>query len=773
MPALYRIFLIALTVGLLAASVSADELCLTGNARRQQNLPVKFTAVPEAAGPLFDGSEVDGKSAGLQDTTIELTFAEPVIVSRVVVVVYNDPQRSFNAAGRAQVSVCKDTSVLESLPWTSLDGDAVITCGLDGNLILGSRTELLLPGKQAGERLELRLEKKADAHQMLVREVYVWGLPAHLKAAAEGPGQPLTATATDNTYSSLRATWPTTPSGAAYVRVRTRAVGDTGWRRACFAASPAVVLWLKPATTYEVAVEAVGVSGATKPRRPLRVDLPHPLALRTMGDAFGMNFYPGGGGAHQARPDEAGNTAAMLALLQDAGVRQVRWWIAGPGMAELLAERGMSLLPSATYEDPAAYQRLADTCGVWLTQTSNEPDFSNVFAEEYVREFIPRHTAAQRFSPLLSIAGPAAGGEMVGPGADYLRASYAAGLKQAVDAIDIHPYGKYATPAPPGSVIGGPEGLLSSVAATREVMRAVGDNRPLIASESGHPTYEGQWFMPPSSYERQAQWVIRTHLLLIASGVRRIIWYAFEDEGTDRANPEHCFGLVDWYGQPKPAFSAYRTMTRLLGAAQCEGLETKLRAPLYGVRCRLPDETRKPRYVTALWDSGGSGTISVKPLGVARRLSLEGKTLPVPAAVAGGLRLPVDESVQYVLSDRPLVILDAQRVAPPLLPSVQMSLSPATITVQPGQPVTWTVHLTNEFALPVQVELETPNPWQLQGARASVALGPRERRDVTLTMPTPPQPKGHQIISWDTRCHYRQGSAEATSYCRAQFFIVP
>ena len=61
MPAMYRIFLLALTLGLLAVGASADGLCLTGNARRQQNLPVKYTVLPEAAGPLLDGSEVDGK----------------------------------------------------------------------------------------------------------------------------------------------------------------------------------------------------------------------------------------------------------------------------------------------------------------------------------------------------------------------------------------------------------------------------------------------------------------------------------------------------------------------------------------------------------------------------------------------------------------------------------------------------------------------------------------------------------------------------------------
>lgn len=755
----HRALLYGIALLLAAGALWADELCLTGNARRQQNLPAEYTLEPAGLAALFDGSELDQKSAGMQDTTVKLTFREPVRVTRVAVVVYNDPQRSYNAAGRVQVAARQGETAVEETPWASLDGDAVYTCGQDGGLILGSKTEVALPGKAAADAVDIRLEKKPGAHQVLVREVYVWGLPERL---VEAPVQALAGQVRDNTYSSLRATW--TAAGGEYVRVRYRATGDKEWRSGCFARSPGVVLWLKPATTYEVAVEAVGEKLSAKPAPVQRVRLPHPLELRTMGDAWGMNFYPGGGGAHQPMPDEGVNTKAMLALLQEAGVRHVRWWPASPGLAELLAEQGMSLLPSVTFEDPARYQWLARECGVWLTQTTNEPDFAQIFAEDYVRQFIPRRAAAQRFSPLMCLAGPAIGGEMVGPGADYLRACYGAGLKDAVDAIDAHPYGKYATPAAPGAVVSGPEGLLASLAATREAMRAAGDaDRPLIASETGHPTYEGRWFMPPSSYERQAQWIVRTNLLFVASGIRRVIWYAFQDEGTDKANPEHCFGIVDWYGKPKPAFAAYRTMTRLLSDAKCEGLQSGLSAPVYGVRCRLADG-----YLTALWDSGGESTVRVKAAGVRGMVSLTGEKLGLPRAVGGELALTVDESVRYVQSDRPLVILGHKRLTPPVAPQVQMSLSPATITVQPGQPAQWEVNLKSGFPSPLTVELECPNPWGLAGASATVTLQPGQSLTVPLSLPTPADAKRRQIISWDTRCHYGN-----ESFCRAQFFMVP
>lgn len=763
-----------LTVALLAGAISAraDELCLTGNARRDQNLPVACQLSPEVARPLLDGSEVDRRSVGLQDTTLRLRFAEPVRITRLRVVVYNDPQRSYNAAGRMQAVTRQGETVGEQSGWVSLDGDAVLTCGQDGDLVWGSRHELTLPGRTPADALDLRLEKRPGAYQMLVREVYVWGLPERL---ANASATPLAGTVTDNTYSSLRASWSATPPGTAYVRLRYRALGAAAWQSACFAHSPGLILWLKPATTYETTLEAVG-GPARAATTPKRVRLPHPLELRTMGDAWGMNFYPGGGGAHQARPEEASNTRAMVGLLREAGVRHVRWWPASPGAAEVFADNGMSLLPSATYTDPEGYARLAATCGVWLTQTSNEPDFSHVFAADYVKRFVQCRAAAKQFSPLMCLAGPAVGGELVGPGADYLRDCYAAGLKNAVDAVDLHPYGKYATPNPPGGIIGGPEGLLSSLQAAREVMRQAGDaSRPVIASETGHPTYEGQWFMPPSSYERQAQWVVRTHLLFVAAGLRRVIWYAFQDEGTDRANPEHCFGIVDWHGRPKPAYAAYRTMTRLLSAAHCEGLQAGLSAPVYGVRCRLTGADGKPNYLTALWDSGGRSTIQVKAHGVSGLTSLTGERRSLPKPVNGRLTISVDESVCYVASSQPLTILGHRRLAPPVWPQVQMTLAPTTVTIQPGQPCQWTARLTSEFTVPVTVDLDCPSPWGLGTIHEQVVLPPRTTVTVPLALPTPATAKRHQIHSWDVRCRYQPaGQPEASGdFRRAVFFVVP
>ncbi len=796
-----------LLVALAASAAAGDELCLTGNARRNQNLRMAFTVQPERAKPLFDGSHLDRNSVGFpQPEPVVLSFAEPARVGRATLVVYNDPPRTYNAAGRARVVGRRGGAVVVESPWVSLDADAVTLCGTDDALVLGSQAEVPLPQAGAVDSISVEIEKRPGAVQCLVREVQLWGIPERLAGAPIAPIRPRVR---ENTCSSIRVAWDALPAGAAYARVRWRPKGTGPWNTVCFTQSPGLLFWLRPDALYEVAAEAVGMSGpagggpAVGPSRRsdrsdrsdrreaahragLRVALAHPLALRRMSDAFGMNHYPGGGGAHQRRPNETENTHRMVALMRDAGVRHVRWWVPSPGFAEILAENGMTLFPTATSTEPAYYERLARTTGVWLTATANEPDYGNVFAGDFTRAFLPRCEAARRYSPLMLVAGPAVGGELVGPGSDYLSACYAAGLKDAVDVLDIHPYAKRATPTPPGGVLGGPEGLLASVSACKETMRKAGDAaRPLIASESGHPTYEGNWHMPASSYERQAQWVVRTHLLLVAAGVRRVYWYAFQDEGTDKKEPEHCFGLVDWHGRPKPSYRSYSVMTRILGDTRCLGMEAGVKAPVYAVRCATQGlgergngrvgDGEAGAFVTPIWDSGGRSEVRVgADAGVTRVVSLMGEELALPAREGKSLVLAVDEDVRYLFSRRPLRFRAQKRLDPPLEPQVQMTLSPTTVRVERGRPARWTARLANGYPCAVKVSLGCAHPWGGKAPAAAVVLPPRGRTEVPMEADTPADAKPG-IVSWDVTCRVQPEDTryKPDEFRRAIFFEVP
>jgi hypothetical protein len=747
-----------------------DELCLTGNARGNRNLPVAFTVQPDRAKPLFDGSYADRLSVGfLQNTQVVLTFAEPVRVTRAMVVYYNDPTRTYNAAQRMRLSGALRGAAVAKSDWAPLEADTETLCGADDQLVFGAETDIPFDDVKLIDTLTMEIRKKPEAQQCLIREITVWGVPERLARAASIP---LAFLATKNTYSSIRVSWDQIPAGADYVQTRWRKQGDPAWSVACFTKSPGLLLCLRPDADYEVVAEAVGEHLKATPANVASqvVRLPHPLALRKMGDFFGMNFYPGGGGGHQARPDETSNTRRMIALMQAARVRHVRWWAASPGGAELFAEAGMDLFPFATYANVAGYERLARTTGVWLTATQNEPDFANIFAGELVRQFMPTCAAARRFSPRMLVAGPVLGGELVGPGADYLKACYAAGLKDAVDVLDVHPYAKSTTPTARGGILGGPEGVLESIGACREVMcKADAAASPILASECGHSTEAGSGSLIPCTYERQAQWVVRTHLLLAASGLRRLFWYAFQDEGADRNNAEHCFGIVDWYGKPKPAYTAYVTMTRLLENACCEGLEGDLSPPTYGVRCALDKG-----FVTVLWDSGGTGEVCVRlDSGITGIVSLMGEKLSAPAPVGDAITLKVDESVRYVFSTRPLVTLSARRISPPVEPQVQMSLVPTTVRVQTGHPMQWMVRLASEFDCPVNINLETTHPFGGEPLCAKITLPAMGRAKVTMALKPPIESKP-RLVSWDVACRYKPADSRwpGGEFRRALFFEV-
>lgn len=770
----------AVMVGLLAAAHSwADELCLTGNALGDRNLTVRFRTEPPADA-LFDGSHLDSKSMGLpENTRLVITFEEPVVISRVELVVYNDAQRSYNAAARARVTCQRGEVAVDRSDWVSLDDNPELLCGTDCALVWGSQREVRLGGQFPGQSVSIEIEKQPGAHQSLVREALIWGLPARLARAGRRPGFPLDFDVRDNTYSSLLVTWERSqaPAGTAYVRVLTRNLAAGPWRHACFTGTHGIVPLLCPDAEHVVTVEAVGPEpGPGNPARTL-LRLPHPLEVRTMDDLWGMNHFPGGGGAHQPREDEAQNTRRMLRLLEAARVRHVRWWVPSPSFAAVLAEAGMSLLPTATFTDPSGYETLARTCGVWLTSTANEPDFANMFASEFAQVYRPRWWAARRFSPLMCIAGPALGGELVGPGADYLFELYANDLAHCVDAVDLHPYAKIVTPTPPGGHLGAPEGLLASLAGCRQVFARArecgyleGPDPPVIVSESGHPTYQGEWFMPASTLQRQAQWVVRTHLLFAAWGVRRIFWYAFQDEGTDPTDPEQCMGIVDWHGHPKPAYYAYCTMTRLLSGLRCDGFQEGLEPPVYGVRCT--DDTR---YVTALWDSGGCSELQLaSPTTIRDVISLAGDRPGAPAEGPEGVRLVVDESVRYVVSRKPLRIISHRRLAPPVEPQLRMSLTPTTVPVRAGEPVQWVVHLESEFDCDVRVALDCGHPWEGAPTHEELTLPPRRKAEVSMHL-TPPVAPSPGLVSWDVRCRFRPADPvhQSGEFRRALFFVVP
>jgi hypothetical protein len=743
---------------------SPDELALTGNVRRGQAATVAFHFTPEAASVLFDGSIDDRESLGMpQDGTVRVTFDEPVLVTRVAVSDYNDPKRSYNAAQDATVRLWDGERTVGQAVALDLSGDAELRLGTDSHIVWSGRAEVALPGDAPATAVSIDVRKKTGAFQSLIREVEIWGIPASWATMGWAP---VKATVAENTPSSLKVTWDALPADAKYVRLRYRRQGEKDWSAACFATSPGLILGLTAGATYEVIVEARTSKGdVVATRQPVRsIKLCGALEVRTVADVLGMNFYPGGGGAHQAREDEAGMTLRMCQLMNEAGVRNARWWVMCPGGEELFAEHGIALLPCVTPEvTPEMMTRASREWGVALACTGNESDFGQVFPAEYVAGLRKMRAATDAAGRKILLLGPTFGGELVGPGSDYLDGCYRAGMKGMLDALDLHPYVKYATPTPPGAQVGGPEGVLIDLAQAREDLRRNGEpNLPITVSEAGHPTGEARSQMPCVSYDEQARRVVRSHLLMVAAGVRRLWWYAFQDEGTDQTNIEHCFGIVDWYGKPKPAYDAYKAMVGMVGATVCEGLQSDAKPPVYAVRFRDGKS-----FLTALWDSGGESEVHVAGV-VQSGADLFGKPIDIPAG-----QLRTTESVIYLRSAKPLSIVSARRIAPPVEPQVQMKLTPTTVAYKPGEPFSFTCRVWSEFDAPVDVELICNGHWGLPAAQASFVLPAKGTHEATLGFTPPPDAK-ERILSWDVQCRYRRSGTDGdwTTFTRADFFVL-
>jgi hypothetical protein len=129
----------------------------------------------------------------------------------------------------------------------------------------------------------------------------------------------------------------------------------------------------------------------------------------------------------------------------------------------------------------------------------------------------------------------------------------------------------------------------------------------------------------------QARFIVRAHLIGFSSGYERILWYQFISNASGRTNPdlEANYGIsyttADGKPEEKPAYAAYRTLTRMMppGSRMSKLNEGSSSSP-YSVVWKRPDG----RKVTALWMKYGEldYTISERPSSV---MDICGRQLPV------------------------------------------------------------------------------------------------------------------------------------------------
>ena len=96
-----------------------------------------------------------------------------------------------------------------------------------------------------------------------------------------------------------------------------------------------------------------------------------------------------------------------------------------------------------------------------------------------------------------------------------------------------------------------------------------GRRRPVWITEMGWATHADHHALrqdfQPNSQRTQAEMLARTYLCTITSGVEpRTFWYDFRDDGSDPIYFEHNMGIMRQNDDPKPAYIAFSTLTRVL-----------------------------------------------------------------------------------------------------------------------------------------------------------------------------------------------------------------
>jgi polysaccharide biosynthesis protein PslG len=197
--------------------------------------------------------------------------------------------------------------------------------------------------------------------------------------------------------------------------------------------------------------------------------------------------------------------------------------------------------------------RLFDLWNEWDAHTGRTTPGS---ADDYV-------ALARRVYPALKAANPDAvvlsgGITSFGLSQGFMERFVELGGMAFVDGLSLHPYN---FDRQSGNT---PEAALAEVDRVYALVARAGRAPPIYVTELGYPTFTGRGGV---AEDTAAAYLAR--FVLLASSrpyVAGVWWYCLRDQGTDRANKEHNFGVLDSALHAKPAADALRAASQLLGA---------------------------------------------------------------------------------------------------------------------------------------------------------------------------------------------------------------
>jgi hypothetical protein len=339
--------------------------------------------------------------------------------------------------------------------------------------------------------------------------------------------------------------------------------------------------------------------------------------------------------------------------------------------------------------------RYKDQIKVW--EVWNEPNigFLNGSIADYANMVKTASVAAKQVDPECRIAIGCAGVDN-----DYLQRLYEFGCGPFFDVMSVHPYqwGKELNA----------NWMREKLEGCRTLMNRYGDaDKEIWITEQGWSLSEGV------TADEQADLLIQAMTTALSQRERlkleKYFWFCVKDWGTPS------FGLFDVDGKPKPAFTAYQTVTTELSQAKYCGV---LKVP-NGVFAHVFEQSGKP--VVVLWSVALNGKIPVELATKAKQLSIRSKDNKVNALATSQGKATVEATHAPVfvrglaMSDLtpttlPAIPADEPRQRPTMVRDVWFSIVPASKTVRPcaalGGPTELSFEVHNNSEKPAQGKLQ-------------------------------------------------------------------
>jgi hypothetical protein len=239
-----------------------------------------------------------------------------------------------------------------------------------------------------------------------------------------------------------------------------------------------------------------------------------------------------------------------------------------------------------TPEDVAAFGRFAEAAAEHFKGRNvryeiwNEPNLSEFWkpfpnASEYAILLREAVAAIRRADPSAKISS----GGLSRFDAPFLTKAVDPSLAAGLTAIGVHPYRKT-----------GPETIAPELENLREwVARSLGQHIEIWDTEWGYSSTNAPEEAPSNGHteegrRRQASLSVREILTVWTVGLPLAVWYDLRDDGTDPANQEHNYGLLDSSGNEKPAIRAIQTLMSVVSGRKYGGMIAETPEGIHAMR---------------------------------------------------------------------------------------------------------------------------------------------------------------------------------------------